>query len=310
MLTLLKAGVEALKLRYLVAKLGPPYDEPSSKPPRAVKYGLEWDSESARWVAEGSEATDSDDSEGEPVEEEAIEEPEAGQLILPGRDSLVLPAFEGGQDAPWDLSPIEAVRSGLDLDEYMMLKETFLPEVHDVAADNPTRKSWSDIVADPANVLNDYTTPAYRIINGKLRDGIVTPEAMAISSQMRTTSESRVVYRGIEETLEALSEKTEAEWRVGSVILEKGFMSTTRSPKMAWDWLENEDSEVFLELTVGRGIQGLNLTDPDGVGTHPIVGTELLVNYGQAFLLTDMQAADTPRGRRYFFKGETIGPQM
>lgn len=133
---------------------------------------------------------------------------------------------------------------------------------------------WKDIVTDEIKTsghlsdILDYTDKAYDIINDSIRNNNLSGKnlrlynnIMSIYSNIPTTTQDIVVYRGVRE----YNNITEA--KPGDILIEKGFISTSLDMDVALGF-SSERKSIIIEILIPRNSKILILQDKYGTSVN------------------------------------------
>ena len=165
-------------------------------------------------------------------------------------------------------------------------------------------KSKSDksknITKEQSDALTEYSTARYEEINGGLRSGKISSKdkkiielidsAMSSSTDDKILYENQKLYRSaaIPEIAKALKEGKTLE---GIEFDDKGYVSTTKDPKVARNFQRTDDSMMFI-VNAKKGTQMIDMKDHSGYGGEE---SEVLLGRGQKFKVSKVETVKEKR---------------
>lgn len=149
----------------------------------------------------------------------------------------------------------------------------------------------------PSNVkeaIGKYTTKTHRTINRNLRNGISDEYAELIKSVISKTSipEEVTVFRGADGFLGDLNiTMRNGKFnlpKVGDVVSNKAFTSTSLNPKYAGAYLNNSEIPIMQQILLPKGSKGLYISD-NAKGIFGPKQQEVLLNVGAKFKIEGVE---------------------
>lgn len=117
---------------------------------------------------------------------------------------------------------------------------------------------------------------------------------------------SAVVYGDTSRQAQSMLERAES--KIGEVVTEDGFMSTTRDPEVAyyWDGYTGSTKDITLELTVPEGIHGFDVENMFEVDEEQ--QREVLLERGLSYKITNVEKRETDDGTVIVVQAEILEP--
>ena len=251
-----------IDLLSLLEKATGKYPEPKVKPPSAVKYDWNWNTDTGHWVSENGE--EHEDQENSKIDEE-------------------------------DITPIDNVPTKIDPPkrEYTALSDIG----YDEETRNKIRKqsilSEKNIQQEPSytsvqagSSLGMYIDEYHKNINHDIRNGTITDVAREIKSLMKPMGKKGATYRGTGLSLKNIFPDNNLS--EGHVIQLKSFASTSRDPELAWNWniiTDFGEPTVMFEMHYNETTSGMSISNKD---TH-LGEFETIFDYGQRFEVVEVR---------------------
>ena len=205
-------------------KAGPPYKEPSQKPPG--KEDKVWNPRTGRWR--------------NPPEGERVDRDEAKHVV----------ATRQRKRSPKGFSEV-------GFDTSLLTRYTDRAEdIEDIMQETPAYRNYRD-----HEIIQLYAGTSYEEINEKLREGEVLPDARELGLLMKPLVDPYTVYRGINMEWDAFLSIHEGSVEPGDVLPLTAFTSTSRNPATAWNW--GVDNSIFMEIQTDSDTRGIALANED-----------------------------------------------
>ena len=258
-------------------KAGPPYDQPRVKPEYAIKYGLDWNPMTARWVAP----------------EDLIRE--VNHHVSQLKDSHLIPSVNDLKDMM-----ISQYNETIRLDQDIKSWSNYVN----------MSSSFKRVTKSPEFALSQYLLWHSKSINQKILEGDITPTAQKIQGLMGVTDSPTMLYRNIVRPYSDLKNNEGLNaWHPSEIVTFKAFSSTSRAAYLAWNFgvsnfpkhpndprfnpAKNDDHGVtFLQLMTPAGTPSIAVKNGE---VSPFDEFETLVGHGVNALINEVHVSDHPQ---------------
>ena len=247
--------------------------QPREKPKWAEEHGLEFDEDKHRWIK-----PDTGEVHSHSDNDERWETDSPFDSVLDTED-----IYEGIND----------IENNTDLDDYDIQEDSSYVDVNDSEA------------------LLWYVDTGHEIINNDLRRGDITNEIKEITGLMKPVREEQLLFRNTGLTLDQFVNENSEMLDVGEIFQYKSFVSTSRSPELAWGWdRDNQNNYVMLEIHTGQDALAISLSNVDTGLTE----YETLLNYGQKFRIDKIKEVKhddaLSEGSRYIISTSIVNSDL